>query len=126
MVDREEPIQDIAHLGHVELLTPKPAESEWYFTEVLGMEKVHGEGQSVYLRGYGDYAATTLKLTEAGQAGVGHIGWRAVSPPALERRAKAIEEAGLGIGWTNATGTPWRSITTRNAMRRPSICAPRS
>jgi len=24
MVDPDEPIQDIAHLGHVELLTPKP------------------------------------------------------------------------------------------------------
>ena len=97
----EDPIRDIAHLGHVELLTPKPAESEWFFCEVLGMEKVHGEGQSIYLRGYGDHAATTLKLTEAGQAGVDHIGWRAVSGPALERRVKAIEEAGLGIGWSN-------------------------
>ena len=64
-------LQDIAHLGHVELLTPKPAESLWYFRDLLGMAAVHEEGQSVYLRGFGDYAATTLKLTEAEQAGVG-------------------------------------------------------
>lgn len=101
MVDRQEPIRDVAHLGHFELLTPKPDQSLWYFTDLLGMEKVHGEGQSVYLRGYGDYATTTLKLTEAAHAGVGHIAWRAIGPEALERRAKAIEETGLGIGWSN-------------------------
>ena len=52
-----EPLRDIAHLGHVELLTPKPSESEWFFCDILGMAKVHGEGQSIYLRGFGDYAA---------------------------------------------------------------------
>ncbi len=97
----EEPIQDIAHLGHIELLTPQPDESLWYFTTLLGMERVHVEGQSAYLRGYGDYAATTLKLTESDKAGVGHIAWRAASPQALERRAQAIEQAGLGLGWSN-------------------------
>jgi len=101
MASAREPIRDIAHLGHVELLTPKPAESLWYFTELLGMAVVHREGPSVYLRGYGDDAATTLKLTEAPAAGVGHVAWRAVSPAALERRAQAIEAAGLGIGWSN-------------------------
>ena len=101
MVGDGEPIRDVAHLGHVELLTPKPDESLWYFTDILGMEKVYGEGQSVYLRGYGDYAATTLKLTEADHAGVGHIAWRTHSPEALENRARAIEETGLGAGWSN-------------------------
>lgn len=101
MADPREPIQDVAHLGHVELLTPKPDESIWYFTDILGMQTVHTEGQSAYLRGYGDYATTTLKLTEAEHAGVGHIAWRAASPEALERRARAIEETGLGIGWSN-------------------------
>ena len=96
-----EPIQDIAHLGHVELLTPRPDESLWYFTDILGMEAVHRQGGSAYLRGYGDYATTTLKLTEAASAGVGHIAWRATSPQALDRRVAAIEQSGLGIGWSN-------------------------
>ena len=101
MPENSERTQDIAHLGHVELLTPKPDESLWYFTDILGMDEVHREGQSAYLRGYGDYATTTVKLTEAEQPGVGHIAWRTVSPAALERRARAIEESGLGIGWSN-------------------------
>ena len=101
MSDNGELLQDIAHLGHVELMTPKPAESLWYFHDLLGMEVAHQEGQSVYLRGYGDYAATTLKLSEGDDAGVGCISWRAASEPALERRAAAIDATGLGIGWIN-------------------------
>ncbi len=96
-----EPLHDIAHLGSVELLTPRLDRSLWYFRDVLGMTVVHVAGGSVYLRGYGDYATSTLKLTAARTAGVGCIAWRAMSPEALERRARAIEAAGLGIGWTN-------------------------
>jgi catechol 2,3-dioxygenase len=101
MTDRGGLIQDIAHLGAVELLTPKPDRSLWYFKDVLGMEVVHTDGPSAYLRGYGDYAASTLKLTAAAHAGVGCISWRAVSPEALERRARAIEAAGLGEDWSD-------------------------
>ena len=101
MSTEREPIRDVAHLGHVELLTPKPDKSLWFFTELLGMECVHQEGQSAYLRAYGDYATTTLKLTEAPRAGVGHVAWRAISKPALERRVAAVEATGLGLGWSN-------------------------
>ena len=96
-----EPLHDIAHLGSVELFTPVPDKSLWYFRDLLGMEPVHETEESVYLRGYGDYATSTLKLTAAGDPGVGCVSWRTTSPQALERRAKALEEAGLGVGWSN-------------------------
>jgi catechol 2,3-dioxygenase len=64
------------------------------------MEIAHVGGTSVYLRGYGDYASSTVKLTESRSAGVGCISWRAVSPEALERRAAAIDATGLGLGWS--------------------------
>lgn len=95
----KEPILDIAHFGRMELLTPKLDRSLWYFKDVLGMEVVATEGRSIYMRAYGDYATSTFKLTEAAAPGVGCVSWRAVSPQALERRVKAIEAAGLGIGW---------------------------
>jgi catechol 2,3-dioxygenase len=98
---QEEPIHEIAHLGRVELLTPTLERSLWYFGDVLGMEVVHRGASAVYLRGYGDHAASTLKLTESAKPGVGCISWRAMSPVALERRASAIEAEGLGIGWSN-------------------------
>ncbi len=96
-----EPIYDIAHFGHVELLTPKPAESLWFFTHVLSLHKVARQGQSVYLRAYGDYAQTTLKLTEAPHAGLGHAAFRASSPAALQRRVQVLEGTGLGRGWVD-------------------------
>ena len=38
MAAQTEPIHDIAHLGSVELFTPKPDKSLWYFRDLLGME----------------------------------------------------------------------------------------
>ena len=99
MTEPKEPIQDIAHLGHVEILTPKPDESLRFFADVLGMHEVARRGRSVYLRGWGDYDRTTFTLTESDRAGPGHAGWRAVSPQALERRARALEATGRGMGW---------------------------
>jgi catechol 2,3-dioxygenase len=99
VTEYQEPIHDIAQLGHFEIFTPKPDESLWFFREILGMEETDRQGQSVYLRAWGDYGRSTLKLTEAKQAGLGHIGWRAWSPQALDRRVQALEAAGSGKGW---------------------------
>jgi catechol 2,3-dioxygenase len=97
--EASEPVYDVAHLGHVELLTPAFEDSLWFFTEVLGTEEVAREGSSVYLRAFGDYELYTLKLTGADRAGPGHIAWRTTSPQALERRVRALEGSGLGEGW---------------------------
>jgi catechol 2,3-dioxygenase len=94
-----EPLHDVAHIGHAELLTPKPDESLHFFEHVLGMEVEAREGQSVFLRGWGDYQRYSLKLTESDRAGLGHMALRAWSPEALRRRVAAIEATGLGEGW---------------------------
>jgi catechol 2,3-dioxygenase len=92
---------EVAHLGHFELLTPKPSESLWFFEEVLGMEREAQEGGSVYLRGFGDYERYCLKLTESSSSGPGHLALRASSQEALERRVEALERSGAGGGWTD-------------------------
>lgn len=94
-----EPIFDVAQLAHVEILSPKPAETEEFFVEYLGMEVTAREGQTVHLRAYEERYHSSLLITEAAAPGVGHIGWRAQSPQALERRVTAIEATGLGRGW---------------------------
>jgi catechol 2,3-dioxygenase len=101
MSDPTEPMVDVAHLGHLELLTPKPEESLRFFTTVLGMSVTDQVGQSVYLRCFGDFERSTLKLTESTEAGLGHTAWRATSRPALARRVAALEESGRGIGWVD-------------------------
>jgi catechol 2,3-dioxygenase len=92
-------VTDLAHIGHAELLTPKPAESLRFFVDVLGMEIESQEGGSVYLRGWFDYERYSLKLTESASSGIGHMGIRAWSADALARRVALIEASGRGIGW---------------------------
>jgi catechol 2,3-dioxygenase len=94
-----EPVRDLAHIGHAELLTPFADESLRFFVELFGMEIEAREGQSVYLRGWGDYQRYSLKLTESSLPGLGHAAIRAWSPEALARRVDAIERTGLGVGW---------------------------
>jgi catechol 2,3-dioxygenase len=92
---------DLAHLAHVELLTPKPDESLRFFVDVMGMTASGKEGNSVYLRGWDDYEFHTLKLTASHAAGMGHMAFRATSPEALEHRVAVIEASGLGRGWVD-------------------------
>ena len=94
---------EIAQLAHVELLTPKLDESLDFFTQLLGMQVTERVGQSVYLRGYEDTYHHSLVLTEAPDAGLGHVAWRVTTREALESRVAAIEATGLGLGWQEPT-----------------------
>jgi len=90
---------DLAHIHHAELLTTRPEESARFFVDLLGMEPEAQIGQSVYLRGWGDYGRYSLKLTEAAQTGIAHLAIRAWNSDALDRVADAIERTGRGEGW---------------------------
>lgn len=94
-----EPIWDIAHLAHVEMLTPKLDESTRFFTDIMGMSISAVVGDSVYLRAYDDYEHHTLKLTASPQPGMRHYAWRTRSTHALARRVAAIEKTPYAIGW---------------------------
>jgi catechol 2,3-dioxygenase len=102
-------LHDIAHIGHVELLTPEPERSLWFFTEILGMTSNGTDGDSVYLRSYDDYEHHSLTLTAHRTSGLRATALRASSLDALERRVLAIKDAGLGIGWRD--GEPGRGPT---------------
>jgi catechol 2,3-dioxygenase len=97
----QEPIYDLAHLAHLELLTPKPQESLNFFVNVLGMTESGRQGQSVFLRGWDDYERYTLKLTESKYPGMGHVAYRTRTPQALERRAAALKGTEFDLGWSD-------------------------
>lgn len=92
---------DIAHVAHVELMTPKLDESARFFTEILGMYVSDTKGDSIYLRAYDDYEHHTLKLTAHSHADLGHYAWRVRSNETLEQKAAALLNSGYGIGWTD-------------------------
>src|ERR1700743_495127 len=96
-----EPVFDLAHLGHMELLTPKPDESLKFFVDVMGMTVSGRQRESVYLRGWDDYERYSLKLTASKTSGMEHMALRARSPQALERRVAALKGSEFAIGWTD-------------------------
>jgi catechol 2,3-dioxygenase len=111
---RTEPIYDIAHLGHVEVLTPKFEESRKFFIDVMGMTQSGEKGDSIYLRGWDDYERYSLKLTASKTSGLGHCAFRTRSPQALERRAAALEGSGFDVGWHNGDLGHGRTFACRD------------
>src|ERR1044072_3514244 len=73
---QDEPVLDLAHLGHLELLTPKPEESLRFFVDVLGMTESGRKGDSVYLRAWDDYEGYSLQLTGSNTSGLGRPAFR--------------------------------------------------
>jgi catechol 2,3-dioxygenase len=95
-----EPCHDIAHLGHVEMLTDRFEESLAFFENVYGLSVSLEQDGSAWLRAWDDYEFHTLKLTAAPATGVCHVAYRAGSAAALARRVAAVEASGYRVhGW---------------------------
>jgi catechol 2,3-dioxygenase len=90
----------ISQLAHVELLTPTLEASAQFFADVMGLEESGRDGQSVYLRCWGDFFFHSVQLTEAPQPGLGHIAWRTAGPGALDQAVERLTTAGVGEGWS--------------------------
>jgi catechol 2,3-dioxygenase len=107
----EEPMFDVAQLAHIELVTPTPDRTLWFFKDLLGLQETERRGQSAFLRAYEDLYHHSLQVTEGPQAGLGHVSWRASSQAALERRVAAIRARGMGLGWSE--GDPGQGAAFR-------------
>ncbi|MTD53742.1 VOC family protein [Amycolatopsis pithecellobii] len=90
---------EVAHLSHIELLTPVLDKSVAFFVDYLGMTVVGGDDNKVYVRAFDDYEHHTLTLVAHSSSGIGRTNLRASSPDALARRVKALEGAGRSSGW---------------------------
>ena len=66
----------VSQLAHVEINTPTPQASLDFCTDVFGLQISHREGQSVWLRAWGEFFHHSLKLTESSAAGLAHAAWR--------------------------------------------------
>ena len=90
----------MAHLGHLELFTPRPDESLAFFTSVVGLHETTRCGDSVYLRAWGDYERHTLKLTAHTTSGLGHVGLRVRDDATLHRLVAELAEHNVVGKWT--------------------------
>ena len=89
----------LSQMAHIEVLTKDLTKSVEFFRDVVGMDETGREESSVYLRAWGDYFHHTLKLTQSEVSGLGHIGWRADSPEALDECVAYLESIGAGRGY---------------------------
>lgn len=106
----------VHNLHHVEIKTPKIEESLDFFTRVLGLHETHREGQSVYLRTSGEFAAYSTVLTEAAEPGLAHMGWQVAEPDQVDGWARRLEKAGvdherIAAGSHRAQGETVRFLT---------------
>lgn len=90
---------DVAHLGHIELLTPAFDESLAFFKEVIGLHECGREGDSVFLRAWADYERFTLQLTRSEASGLGHVAFRAKSAVILVALVHTLEVHGMHGEW---------------------------
>ena len=105
---QSEPIWDLAHLGHMELLTPKPEKSLQFFVDVMGMTETARKGDSVYLRGWDDYEHHSLQVHRVENVRNGSHGVSRAQPAGAGAARGCIE--GIGIrsrldGWRSGTWT---------------------
>lgn len=91
---------DIAHLGHVEILTPDLSASIRFFSTIIGLQETGRYGESAYFRAWGDYERATLKITSARAAGLGHMAFRVRSEAKLQQLAEHLQAAGIAGEWT--------------------------
>ena len=89
----------IAQLGHIELLTPTPQESLDFFTKIIGLYESGRQGDSVYLRAWGDYEFATLKLTASKAPGVGHFAFRTANAETLDQLSDHLQQNGVSGKW---------------------------
>jgi catechol 2,3-dioxygenase len=54
----------LSQLAHVEILSPRPAETVAFLEQQLGLEISERSGQSVYMRGWGEFFHHSLKVHE--------------------------------------------------------------
>jgi catechol 2,3-dioxygenase len=91
----------ISQLAHAELFTPRPDETLAFYKDLLGLQESGREGQSVYLRAWGEFFHHSLKITEGPGPGLGHAAWRTDGPQELEDAARRLQDAGLEGRWVD-------------------------
>jgi catechol 2,3-dioxygenase len=87
--------RDLAHVGPVELYTPKLEESRDFFVNQMALREVHRDADSIYLHTWDDYQSWTLRLVARPQAGIGRTFLRAASAEAMERLVAEIDASGF-------------------------------
>ena len=75
-----------------------------------------GVGDSVYLRGWGDYEWHTLKLTAHTTSGIGHLGLRVRDAATLQTLRRPLRSAHTPGQWIEDSRTARRTAARRRTV----------
>jgi len=127
-----EPIFDLAHLGHMELLTPKPDESLKFFVDVMGHDDQRPAGRVRLSSRLGRLRALFAETDCVEDLRHGAHGAARAQPAGAGAPCRALKGSGFEVGWIDGdmgrgrrsaaatrTGMSSNSITRPNGIRRP-------
>jgi catechol 2,3-dioxygenase len=69
---------------------------------LVGLHESGRQGDSVFLRAWGDYERFTLQLTRANTSGLGHVAFSAKSASILDQLVRNLETHGVHGEWRSA------------------------
>jgi catechol 2,3-dioxygenase len=96
------PLSPLTKVGHVALVTEDIDKSLWFWRDVVGLEEAGHDGDTAFLRAWGDVEHHSLSLTPGPRSYVDHVGWRVRTPDDLGEVAERLVAAGLTIDWLEA------------------------
>src|SRR5581483_7761803 len=73
-------------------------------SELLGLQVSERADGDVYLRAWQDWDHHTLQLTEAGESGLDHLGWRVPRRADAEALKAELDAAGVRAVWHEPEG----------------------
>ena len=102
----------LSHLAYLETGSPAPADSVAFYTEKFGMRVVDRDGDTYYLRCWGDHYRYSLVVSPAPDAVLKTMTWRTSSEEALDDAARRVESVGGVTGrWSEPGAGHGRAYT---------------
>ena len=88
---------EIAQLGSTTLSTADIDRSLWFFRDLLGMEEVDRDGDSVYLRAFQELEHHSLILKDSNVNQLESVSWRTSRPEDVEAFARQLHDTGVEV-----------------------------
>ncbi len=92
-------ISRLTKLGHVAIVTQDIERSLWFWTEIVGLEHVDQDGDTVFLRSWGDLEHHSLSLRPGPYSRIDHVAWRVRRAGDLDVVASALSARGVELQW---------------------------
>ncbi len=96
------PLSALTKVGHVALVTEDLDRSVWFWRDVVGLEETGHDGDTLFLRAWGDLEHHSLSLAPGPGSYVDHVGWRVRCADDVDELAERLSAHGLAPEWVEA------------------------